>query len=261
MTAGQLYFGAVMHRRLGPVRHRFRYRVFSVLLDLDRLEALDRGVRLFSHNRWNIVAFYDRDHGAGDGSPLRPWIERHIASAGLGHALGGRIRLLCFPRLWGYVFNPLSVFFCEAPDGRLAAILYEVSNTFGQRHCYLQPVVSGPDGIAEHSTAKRFYVSPFIALDGVYRFRVKAPDDRVSVAIQQVAMDGQSLHAVLSGRAAPFDDRTILRAMLAYPLMTFKVIVAIHWEALRLWLKGAPYAPRPAGADPVTQRVELGRRR
>ena len=250
MNGCRLYFGSVMHRRLGSVRHRFRYRVFSILVDLDKLAELGRSTRLFSYNRWNIVAFYDRDHGPGDGSPLKLWIERHLSAAGLGHVLGGRIRLLCFPRLWGYVFNPLSVYFCEAPDGRLAAILYEVNNTFGERHCYLEPVHSTPEGIAEHSTEKRFYVSPFILIDANYRFRVQLSDDQLSLAVRQASPDGQRLHAVLSGQAGPFDDWTMLRAIVSYPLMTFKVIAAIHWEALRLWRKGAPYRPRPP--TPVT---------
>ena len=140
MTDGVVYFGEVMHRRLGAVRHRFTYRVFSILLDLDRVATLGRRLKLFSYNRANIFSFQDRDHGARDGSPLRPWVERHLSAAGLGHLRGGRIRLLCFPRLWGYVFNPLSVFFCHRRDGALAAVLYEVNNTFGQRHSYLIPV-------------------------------------------------------------------------------------------------------------------------
>ncbi len=253
MTADRIYFGAIMHRRLGRVRHSFRYRVFSFLLDLDELASLDRASRLFSCNRWNVFSFYDRDHGAGDGSPVKAWIEQQLTAAGLDHALGGRIRLLCFPRIWGYVFNPLSVFFCETPTGQLAAILYEVSNTFGQRHSYLMPVDADAGDIIEHTAAKRFYVSPFISLDGAYRFRVRPPDDRLSLAIRQTGPDGQSLHAVLSGHASTFDDRVLLRALLGYPLMTVKVIIAIHWEALRLWLKGAPFLPRPLpGASKVT---------
>ena len=248
MTGGAVYFGEVMHRRLGAVRHRFTYRVFSILVDLDRLDALGRRLKLFSYNRGNIFSFQDRDHGARDGTPLRPWVERHLSAAGLDQALGGRIRLLCFPRLWGYVFNPLSVFFCEAPDGRLAAILYEVSNTFGERHCYLEPVTPSAGGVIEQACAKRFYVSPFIELEGDYRFRVQPPDATLMIAIRQRARDGQTLHAILSGTAAPFDDRTLLRALLAYPLMTFKIMAAIHWEALRLWRKGAKFQTRPAPA-------------
>jgi DUF1365 family protein len=253
MTGDRIYFGAIMHRRLGRVRHSFRYRVFSFLLDLGELASLDRSSRLFSYNRWNVFSFYDRDHGAGDGSPVKAWIEQQLMDAGLEHALGGRIRLLCFPRIWGYVFNPLSVFFCEAHDGRLAAILYEVSNTFGQRHSYLMSVGAPAGDIIEHTAAKQFYVSPFISLDGAYRFRLRPPDDRLSIAIRQAAPDGQCLHAVLSGHASPLDDRMLRRALLGYPLMTIKVIVAIHWEALRLWLKGASFSPPPLpGPSKVT---------
>ena len=246
MTDGVVYFGDVMHRRLGTVRHHFRYRVFSILVDLDRLATLGQRLRLFSYNRANLFSFQDRDHGPRDGSALRPWVERHLAAGGLGHAVGGRIRLLCFPRIWGYVFNPLSVFFCDAPDGRLAAILYEVSNTFGERHCYLEPVPADAGATIEQACAKRFYVSPFIELEGEYRFRVQPPDERLTIAIRQRARDGQTLHAILRGTAAPFDDRTLLAAIARYPLMTVKVMAAIHWEALKLWRKGAKFQTRPA---------------
>lgn len=257
MTDGTLYRGAVMHRRLGAIRHRFRYRVFSVLVDLDRLPALGERLRLFSYNRANVLSFHDRDHGPRDGTPLRPWVEGHLAAAGLGRVVGGRIRLLCFPRLWGYVFNPLSVYFCDDPDGRLAAIVYEVANTFGGRHAYVEPVVGTPTpgAIVEQTARKGFYVSPFIADEGRYRFRVLPPADRMLVAILQEAPDGQSLHAVLSGRAAPMDDAGLLRAVATHPLMTLKVIAAIYWQAVRLRLKGARFRPPPKAAAPGPDRA------
>ncbi len=253
-AASALYFGEVMHKRLRPFVHAFRYRVFSLYIDLDELDICDRGLRLFSHNRWNLVSFHDRDHGARDGTALRPWIDGHLAAAGIELA-GGPVRLLCFPRVLGYVFSPLSIWFCHHADGSLRAILYEVRNTFGGKHGYLIPVA--PDqargGPLVQSADKRFYVSPFIALASRYAFRLAVPGERLAVAIRQEVAEGGQLIARQTGRRRPLSDANLLRALFAYPLMTAKVIGAIHWQALRLWVKGARIEPRPATtADAVT---------
>jgi DUF1365 family protein len=252
VTGEAIYFGEVMHRRLGTVRHRFSYRIFSILVDLDRVAALGQRLKLFSYNRANLFSFQDRDHGARDGSPLRPWVERHLAAAGLGHAVGGRIRLLCFPRLWGYVFNPLSVFFCEAPDGTLAAILYEVNNTFGERHSYLLPV-NGTGRLVRQGTGKRFHVSPFLPMELDYAFRILPPGVALSVAITVSDRSGPVLVAVHEARRRPLSDRTLATAFLTHPLLTLKVVGAILWEALKLWSKRVPVFDHPAPpAIPVT---------
>jgi DUF1365 family protein len=246
------YFGAVMHRRLRPVRHRFAYRVFSCLIDLDELEALGK-LRFFGHNRFNLMSFHDRDHGPRDGGALKPWIEARLAGAGIDIA-GGQVRLLCFPRVLGYVFNPLSIWFCFHANGRLRAVLYEVSNTFGERHSYLLVVPAAADGrtIAQ-SCAKAFHVSPFIPLTGRYAFRLRAPDARLAIAIREEDGDGPVMVAAQNGRRLPFTSATVLHAFLRYPLMTLKVIAAIHFEALRLWRKGARFYRRPAPPPhPVT---------
>lgn len=251
-----LYLGSVMHKRLRPFAHGFRYRVFSLCLDLDELPALDARLRLFSHNRGNLFAFYDRDHGPRDGTPLRPWIEGYLRQAGIDLA-GGRVRLLCFPRILGYVFTPLSIWFCHHADGRLLAVLYEVHNTFGERHGYLIPVRPGnPGAPIAQAAEKRFHVSPFIGMTARYRFLLKAPDERLAIVIRQWVPDGEQLVARHSGRRAALTDGTLLRVFTAYPLMTFKVIAAIHWQALRLWLRGAKVQPRPA---PPPQDVTLVR--
>jgi len=255
---GVLYVGRVMHRRLGAVRHRFSYRVFCLLVDIDRLDALGRRLRLFSHNRPNLIALRDRDHGARDGSPLRPWVEGRLAEHGLS-AGAARIELLCFPRVAGYVFNPISVYFCRDSRDGLVAMIYEVHNTFGEEHAYVLPVDrTGASGDAERrgrapvlqECAKRFYVSPFIGMEATYRFRLKEPAERLSFLIRQSVPAGELLIATLDGRRRPMDDRTLLRTFAAHPAMTFKVITAIHWQALKLWLKGAPFQRRrpPAAA-------------
>lgn len=250
--AASLYFGRVMHERLLPFRHRFTYRVFSLLLDIDRLPALARGSRLFRHNRFGLFSFFDRDHGPRDGSPLRPWVEAALQAAGLGHA-AAQIRIFCFPRLFGYAFNPLSVYFCADAQGRLGAILYEVKNTFGDQHGYLIPVLPGNTGVVEQQADKVFHVSPFLPNDGSYEFRILPPGERIGLHIRHFGTEGLRLFAAQTGRRADFSDSALLGALLRYPLMTLKVIAAIHWQALFIWRRGAAFFRRPAPpASPVS---------
>jgi DUF1365 family protein len=239
-----LYDGEVMHRRAAPY-HRLRYRVFSLLLDLDEVAALSARLRWFSHNRVNLLSFYDRDHGACDGTPPRAWVDAALAAHGL--ETGGRIQLLCFPRLLGYVFNPLSIFFCYAPSGHLNAILYEVRNTFGDKHGYLIEVPADHDAeqVIDQACEKAFHVSPFLALAGSYEFRLKEPGDKLTILIRHVADGAELMRASHVARRAPLTDGQILRQLIRHPLMTLKVIAGIHWEALFLWIKGARFYGRP----------------
>ena len=247
--AASLYVGEVMHRRLRPFEHRFAYRVFSICLDIDRVAELARSSRLFDYNRGALFSFHDRDHGPGDGTPLRPWVDAELCAAGL--PMGGPIRLLCFPRIFGYVFNPLSVFFCHDTDGRLVAVLHEVKNTFGEQHGYLIPVTN--DGVVRQEARKLFHVSPFIDMDCRYRFRIVPPGERLAIVIRQSDAEGDLLVASHRARRLPFSDRNLLKCLARHPLMAIKVIGAIHWEALRLWLKGARLRVRPpAPASAVT---------
>jgi hypothetical protein len=246
-----LYLGRMMHRRLRPRRHHLAYRLFTILLDLDELPGLSSGFRWFSHNRWNLFSFHDADYGDGSG-PLRPQVEAHLAKAGIDIA-GGPIRLLTLPRILGHVFNPLSVYFCSTRDGALRAVLYEVTNTFGQRHSYLAPVGPQEEVPIRQRCDKNFYVSPFMPMDLQYEFRVRPPDETVLVNISVLDSAGPLLHAALTGRRCPLTDTALLRSFFAYPLLTLKVIGAIHWEALKLFLKGVPLVPRPAPPTrPVT---------
>jgi len=251
-----IYDGEVMHSRLRPMRHRFVYRVFSLLLDLDQAPSLARRLRLFGHNRPALFALYDRDHGERDGSPLRPWVERQLAAHGVD-LVGGRIYLHCLPRLLGYVFNPLSVYWCYDAAGALKAMIYEVKNTFGGQHAYVFPVrgARSPETQIRQRAAKAFYVSPFIEMDVEYRFRVGEPGEKLSLLIREGNAEGDILVATHNGDRRPLTDAGLLRAFCIYPVVTLKVIVGIHWEALRLWLKGAKLQPRPAGpARDVTAR-------
>lgn len=247
-----LYVGAVTHRRLRPRRHALRYRVFWLLLDLDEIASLPRDLRWFGHNRFNALSFYDTDHGDGSQTPMRDQVSRHLRRAGIATA-DGPIRLLCMPRIFGYVFNPLSIYFCHRSDGSLAAILYEVTNTFGERHSYLIAVEPGAGSIVDQRCRKVFYVSPFMDMDISYTFRVAIPGERISVAIVTSDRIGSVLTAALRGKRSALSDSTLLHALATHPLLTLKVISAIHWHALRLLLKGFKPRPRPRPPnDPVT---------
>lgn len=248
-----IYRGAVVHRRFRPVAHKLRYRMFSLLLDIDELEALDRSLWGFSHNRFNILGFYDRDHGSGTATSLRTHVEARLQSAGIGIA-GGRVTLLCMPRILGYVFNPLSVYFCERPGGGIAAILYEVNNTFGERHDYLVPIAADQAAPESHFAPKAFHVSPFLPIKGmIYRFRVAPPGPTVSIAVHVHDADGPVLTAALASKRTPLTNAALFKTFLMYPLLTLTVIAGIHWEALKLWLKGAPVQTKPLPPEnPVT---------
>jgi uncharacterized protein len=222
---------------------------------------LPRRLRLFSHNRLNAVSFFDADHGDGSGRPLRAQVEEHLKSAGLATG-GGAIGLFCMPRIFGYGFNPLSVYFCYQRDGSLAAMLYEVHNTSRERHSYLIPVdrdaelkgvVGAPGAVIDQHCRKGFYVSPFMDMDMNYSFRVAVPDQRVMVAIRAADKDGLLLAAALTGERIALTNAARLGALVTHPLLTLKVVGAIHWHAQRLLLQGLKLRPRPRPpATPVT---------
>lgn len=247
-----IYLGQVMHKRFRPFVHRFTYRVFSLLLDLDALPTLAARSRLFRYNRFGLLSFHDRDHGARDGTPLRPWIESAAMRAGVD-LTGGKILVLCFPRILGYVFNPLTIYYCHDRVGRLVALLYEVKNTFGDQHGYFLKVREANESAIEHGCEKIFHVSPFMALEGRYDFRMKPPGKRLSVLIQYSDQGGDRMVAALNGTRRELTDGALLAAWARHPLMTLKVIAAIHWEALRLWRKGAPFFRRtPPPAEDIS---------
>lgn len=256
MTAlrSALYIGDVTHRRLRPRQHRLRYSVFYLLLDLDEVDALAGRLRLFSHNRFNLFSFFDRDYGDGSAASPRKKVEKHLRAAGI--KTGGPIRLLTMPRILGYAFNPLNVYFCHGLDGSLCAIFYEVSNTFGQRHSYLIPVPAGTTAPIRQESRKSFYVSPFITADMAYSFVVTPPGERVAICVTGHDEQGPLIVARLAARRRGLTDAALARLFVTYPLLTLKVIVGIHWEALRLWLKGIRLLDRP---PPPERPVTLGR--
>jgi DUF1365 family protein len=241
------YVGEVRHARTRPKVHRLRYRVFMMLFDLDAIDAELAALRLFSRGRFNLMSFHPRDHGDGSATPLKAQVETLLDQAGLAPD-GGPIRLLCMPRVLGFVFNPLSVYFCWRRSGELSAIVYEVSSTFGQRHSYVMPATADDRGLVRQTCGKRLHVSPFMDMDLTYRFRVKPPEDAVAVVIDTRDRQGTLLNAVFAGTRRPLTDGAVLRLAAAVPLLTLKVVAAIHGEALKMALKGLRLKPAPTAA-------------
>jgi hypothetical protein len=224
------------------MHHDFEYRVYYGLWDIDELERLDGGLRLFSLGRFNLFAIDRSDHGEEDGTPFRAWAEQHLDRAGVD-IRGGRILLLAYPRVLGYVFNPISVWYCYEAEGGLVAVIYEVRNTFGDKHAYVVPI-SGQR--LTHEVDKMLHVSPFNDMESTYAFSLSEPGERLALSINQSDDAGTFLRAGLALTRLPLTDRNLLRLFLSYPLLTLKVIGGIHWEALRLRLKGARFHRRPA---------------
>ena len=250
-----LCFGSVRHERLRPVPNLFSYGVYFLRLPLRTLEAdtaarAAPGMRLFSRNRFNLLSFHDHDHGDGH-TPLLSWIDHLLQSQGIYDATG-EIWLQAFPRVLGYVFNPVSFWFCHRSDGALRAILCEVRNTFGEKHCYLLDTGGAMPYGVELTAAKIFHVSPFCAIEGGYRFRfmrTAAGDGKPERTVARIDHDdarGPLLQTSVNGACRALTDRQTLRAFFGYPLMTFGVIAKIHWQALRLWIKRVPFHRKPA---------------
>lgn len=245
-----IYAGTVMHWRMRPKAHAFRYSVFSLLIDIERLELAGKRLRLFSHNRFNIFSVHDRDHG--DGKVLKRHL-RDVARQALGSDAATRFLMLCYPRVLGYVFNPLTVYYGLDAKGRTIVMIYEVSNTFGERHTYAIPVEDTDEGVVRQSCEKVLHVSPFNEVRGRYAFKTRRPDKKATVAILYSDEDGPLLAAQFSGRRRPLSDRTLAGLFLRHGAMTLKVWIGIHYEAARLWSKRLRFFKKPLPPEePVT---------
>ena len=240
----KIFEGRVLHQRLKPRKHRLIYNVFNLLIDLEELPNLSKHLILFSHNRLNFFSFWDKDHGLGQDRPLISYVREVLIKAGLD-CQNGPVRLLCYPRLFGYVFNPLSVYYCYDQSDTLKAVIYEVSNTFGERHSYLIKIDSGTDKTMHHSCRKNFYVSPFLDMDAIYHFSITPPSKVLTIFIDEQDQNGSILKASFTGRSIFFNDKSLIKMFFKYPLMSLKVMVGIHWEALKLWKKGLNIIARP----------------
>ena len=233
-----IYNGKVIHKRFKPRLHFFKYKVFSLLIDLSELNILDKNISFFSYNRFNLISFFDKDHGERDGTSLIEWVKKNLNENKIDHE-NIKIKLLCYPRILGYVFNPLSVFYVYNKKEELISILYEVKNTFGEQHTYIFKV--GNDNLLEHNCEKKFHVSPFIEMNCNYFFRILKPAQRISVIIDQYQLNEKILYASQDGIREDFTSLELIKSYLKHPLMTFKIISAIHFEAFKLWTKGIKF--------------------
>lgn len=255
MTVSALYTGTVVHQRFRPKPHRLRYRMAQLLIDIDELDALAGRLRLFSRNRFNVIAFHDRDYGDRSGKDLRGQIEALLRAAEIAFE-GGPIRLLTMPRIMGHVFNPISTWFCHARDGRLCATVYEVTNTFGDRHFYAIAAEADADGAIRQSCIKSLYVSPFMDMDMRYDFALKPPGESVSLTVTGSDAAGKLIVASFAGKRRALSDGALLGLLLGLPLLTIRVVAGIHWEALKLWMKGIGIRRHP---EPPETTVTVGR--
>ena len=230
----KIYTGKVIHKRFKPKEHYFKYNVFSLLIDLNELEEINKYIKFFSYNKFNIISFYDKDHGDRDGSSIKLWVKKNLRNIGI-MTEDISIKLLCYPRIFGYVFNPLSTYFIYNKHSELISIFYEVKNTFGEQHTYI--FKAQDEKTVQNKCKKKFYVSPFIEMDCEYHFKTLNPGEQLSVVINQNDKDGKLLFASQDGISKDFNNKNLILSYLTHPLMTFKIIGAIHYEAFKLWAK------------------------
>jgi DUF1365 family protein len=249
-----LYAGMVWHKRTRPKVHAFRYPAYYLLLDVDDLGAAKPHLPwCLSFNRPNIFSVHERDFGPRDGTSLR----RHVEGLLTGAAVPARIMMLTMPRLFGYAFNPITVYFCYDADGALTATIYEVHNTFGEAHCYVFSASAGMDAVPRHEARKTFHVSPFYPVEGHYSFSLRQPEGQFALAIRYFGADGKhDLTACLKAERRPLTSSALMKVFASIPLVTFKVTAAIHYEALRLFLKRLKVFTKPPQSD---QRREYAR--
>jgi len=230
----KIYIGKVIHKRFKPKEHYFKYNVFSLLIELNELEQINKDIKFFSYNKFNIISFFDKDHGDRDGSSIKSWVKKNLKSIGI-MTEDISIKLLCYPRIFGYVFNPLSTYFIYNKHSELISIFYEVKNTFGEQHTYI--FKAQDEKTVQNKCKKKFYVSPFIKMDCEYHFKTLNPREQLSVVINQNDKDGKLLFASQDGISKAFNNKNLILSYLTHPLMTFKIIGAIHYEAFKLWAK------------------------
>jgi DUF1365 family protein len=253
-VASAIYVGEVAHRRFTPRSHFLRYRIFQLVLDLDELEGLTRTLRLFGFNGRAVFSVRDRDHGHRRGQSIRGFVQEALTEAGIELA-HGRILMQTMPRVFGFVFNPITLYYCHAPDGRLAAMVYEVHNTFGQRHAYVATCGEADVGTIAQSCGKTFHVSPFMGMEMSYAFRIRPPTETVATIIRglDLASGEAIIHASFTGVRRDLTDGQLARLLVTFPFMTLGVVAAIHLEAFKLALKGLRLRPAPpAPCAPVT---------
>ena len=234
-----IYHGKVVHVRTTPKHHVLSMNVFELFINLDEIHTLTRSLRLFSYNRFNLFSVNDRKWGARNGTSLVEQV-RALASKATGQGSAAHIFMLCFPALLGRVFNPLTTYYCYDDAGQLRCLVFEVSNTFGEHHTYVVPA-----GQASSAHPKRFHVSPFNKVEGSYSFQAKSPDDNLRLGVR-LSKEGETiLNTWFQGARQNLSDWELFKAFLKMPLLPLQILLAIHWEALKLWRKGLSFNPSP----------------
>ena len=242
MINSAIYNGQVIHKRFKPKVHYFKYKVFSLLIDLSELETLDKKVNFFSFNKFNLISFHEKDHGERNGSSLKLWVHRNLEKNNI-QTKDIKIKILCYPRIFGFVFNPLSVFYIYNLKDQLISIMYEVKNTFGEQHTYIFKVTKDSN-LIQNNCSKKFHVSPFIEMNCTYFFRLLKPGNKISVIIDQYDNEDKILYASQDGFRSDFNTKHLIISYLKHPIMTFKIILAIHFEAFKLWAKGIKFVKK-----------------
>lgn len=246
--SSNLYVGQVMHERMQPVAYHFKYATTSIKVDIDQIQQESDKLRWLSFNKFNLVSLNERDHGARDGTPWREWINGFLAQYNL--ARPARVELVCYPRILGYSFNPLAMWYAYNTQNQLIAVIAEVSNTFGQWHHYLLKLDPQDSDAADSSQIKAqadkvFHVSPFIDMQARYHFRLRPPTDQVYTYIRETRDDQAFFFASQAGTYRPLTDTNLLKLAGIAPLRMLKVIGLIHWWALKIWLKGGKFHRTP----------------
>jgi len=242
MAASALYVGRIRHRRMDEPVREFSYPIWHALIDLDELPTLDRDLRFFSHNRFNLTGFDDRDHMGSERASVRVKLETWLRQRGVETELG-RIQLLTHLRILGHVFNPISFYFVRDREDRLRHAVAEVNNTFGETYCYLLAVEGAS---IRHEQDKRFHVSPFQPLEGKYRFRITDPGERMTAHIDVLRDGGRVFDTTLSAQRRELSSPALLKTVARHPHLGLWTLGLIHYQALRLWLRKAPFFSKPA---------------
>jgi uncharacterized protein len=240
-----LYVGEVVHRRMAPVHHELRYKVYNLFIDVNEIEAVAKRLKFFSYNRFNFFALSDIKFGAGNGTGIKDHAWSLVKQSQNENNIK-RIFMFCYPSVLGRIFNPLTTYYCFDATDQLQLMIYEVSNTFGERHSYVVPL--GADN--SQSVEKRFYVSPFNKVEGHYDFTIAAPHEELKLGIRLTDSNGPCLNAWFSGTRVELTDRALMKSFISLPLLPLKILGGIHWEALKLWLKGMRLQRRPKPLQP-----------
>ena len=240
-----IYEGPIVHKRYHQKKHKFKYNVFNLLLNIDDLSGLNKKYKLFSYNRFNLFSFHDKDHGKKDGTSVKDWIFEILVNCEIRISKDElKVFGLCYPRILGYVFNPISVWSVYDKKNILRLLIYEVRNTFGEDHSYVVKINNENDKL-NHNRKKRFHVSPFIDLNASYNFSTNINNEKANITIKESNNDNPILLASFNGKSKKFNDWNLFLLFFKYPLMTLKVIYGIHIQALFLWIKRVKFVPHP----------------